>query len=448
MWHNGELWTYTWDGENRLIKAELPTQKVECAYDYQGRRVSKKTYAKAVGANELTLSKTEKYVYDGTVVIAEFNADNVLQKSYLWGMDIDGGFGTAGGVGGLLAENNSNSTYLPAYDGNGNVMVYINATDKSVAAEYCYNAFGGRQPTTGALTDVFAYGFSTQRHNPEIGDISYLRRDYTPDLARWKNRDPMGEFDTYGNYNQLYGFVKNNPINAVDYWGLEWHINRNGNTWAIASRDDIQRDTIAILAQKIKLNSSEAKKWLRNNDGTRISDSDMKTKCKFNVPNKIVIAVGGDLPSMSEHFLVNMANDVYSQAKSKNFYVVYRYYSSIPFSNTQLESDMKDGLWGFALYGHGIVNTWGIIYGGNGAFRIKKSNVASEDGGTADNVFYSHQISNDYKYALVIAKLCSAQYGGWGTYLSGSGRSYISFGPVTSAGVGYFQNLWASNIIE
>lgn len=41
-------------------------------------------------------------------------------------------------------------------------------------------------------------------------------RFYNPELGRWINRDPIGEV---GGYN-LYGFVKNNVINQVDYIGL------------------------------------------------------------------------------------------------------------------------------------------------------------------------------------------------------------------------------------
>ena len=213
MWHNGELWTYTWDGENRLIKAELPTQKVECAYDYQGRRVSKKTYAKAVGATELTLSKTEKYLYDGWNCIAVYNADNALQKSYLWGEDLSGSLQGAGGVGGLLAETNASGTYLPAYNGNGDVMTYLNATDKSIVAEYHYNAFGGTLYATGAMTEAFAYRFSTKPLD-EIG-YDFIGRIYKVEFGRWLSRDPIGE---NGGKN-VYGFVNNNGINYFDILG-------------------------------------------------------------------------------------------------------------------------------------------------------------------------------------------------------------------------------------
>ncbi|WP_176014696.1 hypothetical protein [Victivallis sp. Marseille-Q1083] len=37
-------WTQTWNAENRMIKAEKGTAKLEFAYDYMGRRIENKVY--------------------------------------------------------------------------------------------------------------------------------------------------------------------------------------------------------------------------------------------------------------------------------------------------------------------------------------------------------------------------------------------------------------------
>ena len=48
-------------------------------------------------------------------------------------------------------------TYLPIYDGNGNIMSYLNASTKTSVAEYVYDAFGrtisssARRPTTSPI---------------------------------------------------------------------------------------------------------------------------------------------------------------------------------------------------------------------------------------------------------------------------------------------------------
>ena len=62
--YNG--WSYTYNGENRLIVAENTADgvRVEADYDYMGRRLFKKVY------NNNTLTKHSVFVYDGFKQIA------------------------------------------------------------------------------------------------------------------------------------------------------------------------------------------------------------------------------------------------------------------------------------------------------------------------------------------------------------------------------------------
>ena len=81
MLTNGN-WTYTWNGENRLIKAENSSTgiKVEFDYDYMGRRIFKKVYSGE------TLEKHLSFVYDGYKLIEERNAlaNNAAVRNYVW----------------------------------------------------------------------------------------------------------------------------------------------------------------------------------------------------------------------------------------------------------------------------------------------------------------------------------------------------------------------------
>jgi RHS repeat-associated protein len=54
--------------------------------------------------------------------------------------------------------------------------------------------------------------FTAQAHA-----VLYLARPYEPNMARWITRDPIGE---RGGIN-LYGFVGNSPLNAIDPFGLD-----------------------------------------------------------------------------------------------------------------------------------------------------------------------------------------------------------------------------------
>jgi len=127
-------WAYTWDANNRLIAMEshepaytagAPREKLEFAYDSQGRRFSKKVYQWNLDAWEL--SDCRLFIYDGWNLIAELDGGNLeVKNTYYWGNDISGSKQGAGGVSGLLGiAVGRGEILLPIYDGNGNVEAYI-----------------------------------------------------------------------------------------------------------------------------------------------------------------------------------------------------------------------------------------------------------------------------------------------------------------------------------
>jgi RHS repeat-associated protein len=213
MLTNGD-WAYTWNGENRLIVAESTDKRLEFTYDYMGRRVSKQVYTGSVG--NWTLASESKYAYDGWNCIAIFNTSDVLQKSYLWGEDLSGSLQGAGGVGGLLAVTDTTATYFPMYDGNGNIMTYVD-TVGTVQADYTYDPFGRTLSQSGTLAEDFLYRFSTKPLDIETGLYYYGYRYYSSDLGRWLSRDPIEEA---GGMN-IYGMVGNDPISYFDVLGFK-----------------------------------------------------------------------------------------------------------------------------------------------------------------------------------------------------------------------------------
>ena len=154
-------WTYTWDGENRLLTATSATQKLEFAYDYQSRRVSKKVYTGSPGS--WTLSKTEKFVYDGFYQIASFDGGNVLQKSYLRNGDK------------LLAmtDHINAANYFYIIDGNKNVMALVDATG-TIQAEYTYDIFGRIIGKTGDKAALNPFRFSSEFYDDETNLVYFF----------------------------------------------------------------------------------------------------------------------------------------------------------------------------------------------------------------------------------------------------------------------------------
>jgi RHS repeat-associated protein len=88
-------------------------------------------------------------------------------------------------------------------------------TDSSgaIQARYDYDPYGRRTKLTGSLDADFGF---TGHYHQSSGLSLALYRAYDADLGRWVNRDPVGE---YGGLN-LYGYVRNNPLNWVDPFGL------------------------------------------------------------------------------------------------------------------------------------------------------------------------------------------------------------------------------------
>jgi RHS repeat-associated protein len=142
-------------------------------------------------------------------------------RTDVWGVDLSGTTHGAGGVGGLVATVIHNGpgagVYFPAYDGNGNVMGYVWASDGVMVAPYEYGPFGELLRATGPLAQTFNHLFSTKSHDWETGLYYYGHRYYHPHTGRWPNRDPIEE---NGGVN-LYGFLLNDPCSFIDADGRE-----------------------------------------------------------------------------------------------------------------------------------------------------------------------------------------------------------------------------------
>ena len=123
-------WTQTWNEENRLIKAEKGSVKLEFAYDYMGRRIFKKVY------DGETLTSHILFVYNKYKLIEELDAlnSNAVLRRYVWsstGLDVPVSVYDA-------AEN---ATYYYSTDANKNVTELTDAAG-AVVAHYEYSPFG------------------------------------------------------------------------------------------------------------------------------------------------------------------------------------------------------------------------------------------------------------------------------------------------------------------
>jgi RHS repeat-associated protein len=162
-------------------------------------------------------------------VIQKRGTNNVPTVSYTRGTDLSGSLEGAGGIGGLLARSSSYSggnwtsnAYYHA-DGNGNITYLVNSNQTS-GAIYRYDPYGNLISKSGTLADANVYRFSSKELHVNSGLYYYLYRFYSPNWQRWINRDPITE---KGDIN-LYRFVENRPLNAVDPIGEQFAPDRPG----------------------------------------------------------------------------------------------------------------------------------------------------------------------------------------------------------------------------
>jgi RHS repeat-associated protein len=232
---NSGRWTITWDAENRAIcfaslaSAPLASQKkVDCAYDFQGRRIQKIVSTNS-GSAWIPIY-TNRFVYDGWSLIAVLNGQSLgapqqdgggcILQSYTWGIDLSGSPQGAGGVGGLLGvtyQGNGTTNCVAAFDGNGNLTALVNGANGAILASYEYGPFGEVVRSTGPMAKANPVRFSTKYDDDETGLCYYGYRYYDSGTGRWPSRDPIQE---RGGIN-LYAYVKNNPISFIDKRGLD-----------------------------------------------------------------------------------------------------------------------------------------------------------------------------------------------------------------------------------
>ena len=208
MLTTGDGWTYAWNGENRLVRAEKDGTVVEMNYDYAGRRFEKKVYVNSGAGTSGTLQHHYKYVYDGYKLVELYDNDTLL-ASFTWQPE------SVGGLDVPVSMVYEGDTYYYVTDGNKNVTALLDAAGFRVAG-YTYGPFGQVLSMDGALAEVNPFRFSSEFHDDETGLVYYNYRYYSPSLGRWTKRAPIGEA---GGLNS-YVIVNNSIIDYWDNWGL------------------------------------------------------------------------------------------------------------------------------------------------------------------------------------------------------------------------------------
>jgi len=233
-------WNFIWDAENRLVGMEptaaalaagVPYQRWAHIYDSNSRRIASERYD---SVSAVTPDAVEKAVYDGWNRVAELDGNNAVLRTFAWGLDMTDSIHGGGGTGGLLwVDDVTHGKHFFGYDGNGNVVLTVDATTGLPSAVYDYDPFGRVIRASGTYAQANRYRFGTKQQGAG-GFYDYGYRWLDPMTGRWLSLDPLGEA---GGLN-LYGFLGNDGVNAWDLLGLSRYSWYEGG-WVVAGLEDI-----------------------------------------------------------------------------------------------------------------------------------------------------------------------------------------------------------------
>ncbi len=187
--------TYTWNARNRLTAISGPSLSASFVYDGLGRRTSKTINSTTTG-----------FWYDGADVFAELSGSTPT-AIYIRSLNIDEPF---------IRKQSSGDEFYQT-DALGSALALTDSTGSS-GTTYTYEPFG-KTTKTGTSSNAFEY---TGREEDGTGLLYYRARYYRPQIQRFLGEDPL-ELDS-GDTN-LYGYVRNNPMNLIDPTGLTWETN-------------------------------------------------------------------------------------------------------------------------------------------------------------------------------------------------------------------------------
>jgi len=160
-----------------------------------GRRIAKRVNG----------AVTEKYLWKGaTTLLAVYDAGDNLLIHFNYA---DGRLPVSMVKGGI--------TYYIVYDQVGTLRAVIDAAG-NIVKQMDYNSFGNIIADTNPSFTV-PFGFAGGLHDWDTKLVRFGARDYDPSIGRWTAKDPI---DFAGGDTNLYENVSNNPVNAIDLWGL------------------------------------------------------------------------------------------------------------------------------------------------------------------------------------------------------------------------------------
>ncbi len=255
---------YEFDYANRLVKTnnkDANNQPIEVVftYDCSGHKIQKTV----TQTNMNTVIVDEHYYYSGEEVIAEYNAADVLLRSYVLGERID--------IPVVVTENNFDFYFV--YNTHRSVIAITNATG-AIEEKYKFDAHGNFEILIDSQWVNNRYFYAVRDWEPEIKLYHNRARFYDPVNGFFIQRDPLGYVDG----SNPYDYTSGNSVNYSDPLGLTESDDR-----IIVGKTDKLKDSAKAIenyvdgvidaGRKAGLKGKELSKFVYENLGQNVKNS-------------------------------------------------------------------------------------------------------------------------------------------------------------------------------
>ncbi len=194
--------TLTYDADGALTsftRTGAGAAAVTYRNDATGRRI-----ARVVGG-----AVTARWTYHGIHPVAEYDADWVLKRVYV--------YATRGHVPDYVAQSDGSggwALYRVVTDHLGSVRRVVRVSDSAVMQRMRYDAYGRvLQDEAASGWERVPFGYAGGIYDRATGLVRFGARDYDAEIGRWTAKDPIG-FE--GGDGSLYGYCSNIPTDRID----------------------------------------------------------------------------------------------------------------------------------------------------------------------------------------------------------------------------------------